>query len=79
VRGQIVQLALDEPEPACASYRKLNLSKFEDPMQLEKDLPVSLFTHPAHLVAYIEGYYNRQRLHSAVGYIFPEQAERQAA
>jgi hypothetical protein len=30
-------------------------------MQLEKDLPVSLFTHPAHLVlAYIEGYYNRQ-------------------
>jgi putative transposase len=31
------------------------------------------------LFVYIEGYYNRQRLHSALGYITPEQAERQAA
>jgi putative transposase len=31
------------------------------------------------LFAYIEGYYNRQRLPSAIGYITPEQAERQAA
>jgi putative transposase len=31
------------------------------------------------LFAYIEGYYNRQRLHSALGYITPEQAERRAA
>jgi putative transposase len=31
------------------------------------------------LFAYIERYYNRQRLHSAVLYITPEQAERQAA
>jgi putative transposase len=31
------------------------------------------------LFTYIEGYYNRQRLHSALGYITPEQAERQAA
>jgi putative transposase len=31
------------------------------------------------LFAYIEVYYNRQRLHSALGYITPEQAERQAA
>ena len=31
------------------------------------------------LFAYIEGYYNRTRLHSAIGYIMPEQAERQAA
>jgi putative transposase len=31
------------------------------------------------LFAYIEGYYNRQRLHSAIGYITPEQAECQAA
>ena len=31
------------------------------------------------LFAYIEVYYNRQRLHSAVGYITPEQAERQVA
>jgi putative transposase len=31
------------------------------------------------LFAYIEGYYNRQRLHSALGYLTPEQAERQAA
>jgi putative transposase len=29
------------------------------------------------LFAYIEGYYSRQRLHSALGYITPEQAERQ--
>src|SRR5947207_1897897 len=26
------------------------------------------------LFAYIEGYYNRQRIHSAIGYITPEQA-----
>jgi putative transposase len=31
------------------------------------------------LFVYIEGYYNRQRLHSALGYITPELAERQAA
>ena len=31
------------------------------------------------LFAYIEGYYNRQRLHSALGYLTPEQAELQAA
>jgi putative transposase len=31
------------------------------------------------LFAYIEGYYNRQRLPSALGYITPEQAERKAA
>ncbi len=31
------------------------------------------------LFAYIEGYYNRQRLHSALGYVTPEQAELQAA
>jgi putative transposase len=31
------------------------------------------------LFASIEGHSNRQRLHSAVGYITPEQAERQAA
>lgn len=31
------------------------------------------------LFAYIEGYYNRQRLHSAIGYRTPEQAELQAA
>ena len=27
------------------------------------------------LIAYIEGYYNRQRIHSAIGYITPNQAE----
>jgi transposase InsO family protein len=31
------------------------------------------------LFAYIEGYYNRQRLHSALGYLTPEQMEAQAA
>ena len=31
------------------------------------------------LFAYIEAYYNRQRLHSAIGYTAPEQTERQAA
>ncbi len=31
------------------------------------------------LFAYIEGYYNRQRIHSALGYITPEQAERNAS
>jgi len=31
------------------------------------------------LFANIEGYYNRQRIHSALGYITPEQAEQQAA
>ena len=31
------------------------------------------------LFAYIEGYYNRVRLHSALGYSTPDQAERRAA
>jgi putative transposase len=31
------------------------------------------------LFAYIEGYYNRQRIHSAIGYISPEQAEARSA
>ena len=31
------------------------------------------------LFAYIEGYYNRQRIHSALGYLTPEQAEREAS
>ena len=31
------------------------------------------------LFAYIEGYYNRQRIHSALGYLTPEQAERSAS
>jgi len=31
------------------------------------------------LFAYLEGYYNRQRIHSALGYLAPEQAERQMA
>ena len=28
------------------------------------------------LFGYIEGYYNRHRMHSALGYLTPEQAER---
>ena len=43
----------------------------------------SVYATPAaakrELFAYIEGYYNRQRLHSALGYLTPEQAELQAA
>jgi putative transposase len=31
------------------------------------------------LFGYIEGYYNRQRIHSSLGYLTPEQAERQAS
>jgi len=31
------------------------------------------------LFAYMEGYYNRQRMHSALGYITPEQAEQTMA
>jgi putative transposase len=31
------------------------------------------------LFAYIEGYYNRQRIHSAIGYSTPEQAEAKSA
>ena len=31
------------------------------------------------LFAYLEGYYNRQRFHSALGYRTPEQVEQQAA
>ncbi len=31
------------------------------------------------LFAYIEGYCNRQRIHSALGYLTPEQAERTAS
>lgn len=30
------------------------------------------------LFGYIKGYYNRQRIHSALGYLTPEQAERKA-
>jgi transposase InsO family protein len=31
------------------------------------------------LFAYIEGHYNRQRIHSALGYVTPEQAELRTA
>ena len=31
------------------------------------------------LFAYLEGYYNRRRIHSAIGYITPEQADRKTA
>ncbi len=31
------------------------------------------------LFAYVEGYYNRARIHSALGYLTPEQAERNAS
>src|SRR5215468_12535600 len=31
------------------------------------------------LFAYIEGYYNRARIHSAIGYITPQQAEAKSA
>ena len=31
------------------------------------------------LFGYIEAYYNRQRIHSALGYLTPEQAERKAS
>src|SRR5438094_3137082 len=31
------------------------------------------------LFAYIEGYYNRRRIHSGIGYITPQQAEAQVA
>ncbi len=31
------------------------------------------------LFAYIEGYYNRRPIHSALGYITPEQADRKSA
>jgi putative transposase len=31
------------------------------------------------LFGYIEGYYNRQRIHSALGYLTPEQAERKVS
>ena len=31
------------------------------------------------LFAYIEAYYNRRRIHSAIGYITPEQADRKTA
>jgi transposase InsO family protein len=31
------------------------------------------------LFAYIEAYYNRARIHSAIGYITPQQAEAKAA
>lgn len=31
------------------------------------------------LFGYVEGYYNRHRMHSALGYLTPEQAERQAS
>ena len=33
----------------------------------------------AHLQEFIEGYYNRQRLHSALGYRTPEEFERDGA
>ncbi len=31
------------------------------------------------LFSYVEGYYNRQRMHSALGYLSPEQAEQNVA
>jgi putative transposase len=31
------------------------------------------------LFSYVEGYYNRHRMHSALGYLSPEQAERKMA
>jgi len=39
-----------------------------------RELPRSRY-RAARPVRYIEGYYNRRRIHSAIGYITPQQAE----
>ena len=38
-----------------------------------RDTPIAIPRRD--LFAYIEGYYNRRRIHSAIGYITPQQAE----
>ena len=41
--------------------------------------PVDSHAARRDLFSYIEGYYNRQRIHSAIGYVTPDQAEVLAA
>lgn len=58
------------------------MESFFGTMKSEMEITSPYPTHEAakrDLFSYIEGYYNRQRLHSAIGYITPEQAERNAA
>ena len=71
---------IDEPKADC--YDNAPMESFFHTLKIELVHHRHYATRaeaPRDIFAYIEGFYNRTRLHSAIGYISPIEMERKAA